>query len=363
MKRQHMLYPAIAALLAGLAAGCGGSPKSTKQTRPPSKTLSSVQIANKLKPSTVEVYGREGSGWFGGTGVLIDKKNGLVLTNAHVISGLATITVRYKSDEESATVVGQAPCEDVAVVKMASVPAGMREVEWAKTARNVKSGQPVTALGYPESFQSGYEQRVTVTNGTVSVDGPIGADPAPDLPHYASVIQHGATVNHGNSGGPLVNSRGQLLGINTLGNTRGGVVQSQFYAITIDHIRSLLSRLEAGKDIGYVGWDVVPYAEWKSYYGERKIGHQYGWSYHPRHNVGMLVLGVDPGSPAEQHHFTAGDWFTSLNGVTVNNVQQLCDVINSNEGHTMNVDGTTLTNGKDYTEPITLPKPVVGTSR
>jgi S1-C subfamily serine protease len=125
---------------------------------------------------------------------------------------------------------------------------------------NLSPGDSVTVLGFPGSLQQslntdqigGQATTVVSNTGTVSQVG-VKANPDPSLPAYQNTIVHQAPVNHGDSGGPLLNSKGQVVGVDTLTNTSN---QSQYYAIASDYIQRLLPALEGGQSRGLVGWSL-----------------------------------------------------------------------------------------------------------
>jgi S1-C subfamily serine protease len=166
----------------------------------------------------------------------------------------------------------------------------------------------VTALGYPGSLDVA-ERPLQATAGTVSsAIGPatIGAD----LPRYPALIRHQAPISSGNSGGPLFDDRGEVVGVNTIGSTGEGGLQNQNAAISIDRARSLLPDLMADRDSGYVGWDLVPLD-------------LFGGS--------LGVQGVDAGSPADQAGIEFGNVIKELDNTPVAVVSDVCDIINSKQ--------------------------------
>jgi S1-C subfamily serine protease len=337
---RSLAIAALAAFAIGVV-GCGSSKKSSSPAKP--VALSQPDLVAKVSKSTVEVFGREGKNQVGGTGVVVDAAKGLIVTNAHVISGLATVRVRFGTTEGPATVVGQAPCEDLALVKAITPPPGMASLPFG-SALKVRAGQKVTALGYPGSLQDPANAKLTSTVGTVSVDGTLAAKPDPGLPNYSSVIQHQAPINPGNSGGPLVDEYGQLIGINTLLNPGK---QEQNYAISVDHVKQFLPTLEAGKNVAYVGWDLFP-ANQLTTADVRSLAYNYKTG-----NVGMVVLGVDPGSQADKHHFQFGDYVQYINGTEIDTVGQACDILQSNENKIIDVKGYDMyKTGKSYHEKV-----------
>jgi len=288
--------------------------------------------------------------------VIIDATEGFVLTNAHVISGTSTITVTLPNHAQvHARVLGQAPCDDVAVLELNPNPGGLQAIELGQDG-DVEQGDSVTAIGYPESYQDPFSSDVkpTATTGTVSTTG-ISAEPDASLPRYDSLIQHQAPVNHGNSGGPLVDDQARLIGINTLANDigpSGEAIQGQYYAIGIDSIKQLLPTLEAGQNTGYVGWNLMANgADLDAQFTE-------AFGFQPPTSEGLLALGSDPGSPAYKHAIQAGDVIVAIDGSSVSTVPEICDVIESHgPGDVLTVDGvTTQDDGSlmDWTENIRL---------
>jgi S1-C subfamily serine protease len=170
----------------------------------------------------VRIQGKEG----GGSGVVVDAERGLVLTNAHVAVGLEGTKARVGDDastETPARLVAAAPCDDLAVMLLVNKPQNLQAIQLGDSS-GVKQGDHVTVLGYPGTFEEqrlgenvNQAQQLVATDGNVSAVN-VAATPDPSLPRFASTIQHQAPVNPGNSGGPLVNDKGQLVGINTLRN-------------------------------------------------------------------------------------------------------------------------------------------------
>ena len=151
----------------------------------------------------------------GGTGVIVDADKGMVLTNAHVVAGQTSIKATVGGDEVNARVLGQAPCEDLAVIQLNPKPPNLTEAELGDAKATAKSGASVTALGFPGAFEEEVtERKLQTTSGTVSSSiGPATlGDTLPELP---AVIQHQAPINPGNSGGPLLNDDNEVIGINT----------------------------------------------------------------------------------------------------------------------------------------------------
>jgi S1-C subfamily serine protease len=342
----------LVVLAGSLMAGCGGKNK-----------LSQTELIDKVKPTVVRIQGKER----GGSGVVIDTKRGLILTNAHVAVGLTAMKARVgdvESSEGPAQLVAAAPCEDLAVIKLVTQPPNLEAIDIGSSDK-VKAGQHVTVLGYPGSFQeekktgaAGQAEKLVATDGTVS-SANIAATPTPALPRFPSVIQHAASVNGGNSGGPLVDDSGKLVGINTLGNTgQAGEVQNQFYSISIDHIKSLLPKLEGGHSLAFLGWDLTPlstidlqdvFANDADYSSEggASLGADVAQKLNePPQDDGMYVLRSQTGSPAREANLGYGDLVETIEGQPVTKMQDVCDIISSKApGEKVAVRGIQINSG------------------
>ena len=179
-----------------------------------------------------------------GSGFVIDMQ-GRILTNAHVVEGANTVTVAFEDGVSAkATVLGRDQLYDLAVIKV-DVPAGELHPLKLGTVDSVEVGDPVVAIGNP----FGYAQ--TVTAGIVSAKGRILQSPEGNGRIIPNAIQTDAAINHGNSGGPLIDRHGDVIAINaqiadpsvTGTNANAGVG----FAIPIDLAKRALANLEQGK--------------------------------------------------------------------------------------------------------------------
>jgi serine protease Do len=263
----------------------------------------------------------------GGTGVVIDAERGLVVTNAHVVAGATSLNASVSGDQISVRVRGQAPCEDLAVLQLRPVPGSLRSATLGR-ARGIHAGDRVTALGYPGALESDLTQRkLQATEGTVS-SGIAAATISPELPKYPALIQHQAPISPGNSGGPLFNDKGELVGINTLASTGEGGRQNQNQAISIDRVRALLPDLMANRDSGYVGWDLIPIDAQTDF---------------------LFVEGTDADSPADRAGLGFGDAIVELDNTPVGDVPAVCDIVNSKEpGDRLKVAGLAIPTGRSF---------------
>lgn len=187
-----------------------------------------------------------GSGW------VYDAKRGLIVTNAHVVNEGETFKVGAGNKLVPAQVLAVAPCEDLAVLKVAQT-AGLQAVRLGSQAA-LSLGQTVVAVGYPQSASANAD--LTSTAGVVSVVKTTYSEQALDIPSYKNVVQTDAAINPGNSGGPLVDLDGKLVGVNSAGRTvspSGRTIQGQSFAIGVDRVKQILPTLVTGKSLSWLG--------------------------------------------------------------------------------------------------------------
>ena len=179
-----------------------------------------------------------------GSGFVIDK-DGRILTNAHVVEGASSVVVAFEDGVSAkATVLGRDALYDLAVIKV-DVPQSELHPLKLGTVSSVQVGDPVVAIGNP----FGYAQ--TVTAGIVSAKGRLISSPQGNNKFIPGAIQTDAAINHGNSGGPLIDRHGDVIAINaqiadpqiTGTNANAGVG----FAIPIDLAKRALANLESGK--------------------------------------------------------------------------------------------------------------------
>jgi S1-C subfamily serine protease len=188
-----------------------------------------------------------------GTGVLVDARHGLVLTNFHVVllgSGIRAGTPRKLRD---AQIRAAAPCDDLALLQVPGMR-GRRPIPLGNQD-HVEQGDPVVALGYPANASGG--KSLTTTAGVVaSVNTPLRIR-APGEPPYRNLVQTDAALAPGNSGGPLVGADGRLVGVNTLLLSGGEGAGGQGYAIGVDRVRTVLRDLRRGRSRAWFGAGVL----------------------------------------------------------------------------------------------------------
>ena len=208
-----------------------------------------------VEPSTVLVVPeRDGQPFGNGSGWVYDARRGLIVTNAHVVNDGETFKVGVGDQLVPATVVADAPCEDLAVLKVAQT-AGLKSIQLG-SQEALALGDTVVAVGYPQSASA--TSNLTSTAGVVSVVKTTYSEEALDIPAYPNVVQTDAAINPGNSGGPLVDLDGKLVGVNSAGRTTsqtGRTIQGQAFAIGVDRVKKVVPTLAAGRSLQWIGAD------------------------------------------------------------------------------------------------------------
>ena len=214
---------------------------------------SSEEIVAKVTPSTVLIEARRGEEKAGtGSGWVLDAAAGLIVTNAHVINSGTAFKAGVGDRLRDARVVGAAPCEDLALLRVDD-PSGLRTLALGSQAA-LRLGEPVVAIGFPGS--ASLSSKLTSTTGVISVVRSTYREPAVDVPVYPNVVQTDAAINPGSSGGPLVDSDGKLVGVNSAGRTKsadGRVIQGQSYAVGVDRVKEVTAVLRQGRSLGWTG--------------------------------------------------------------------------------------------------------------
>ena len=264
-----------------------------------------TEAAERITPSVVniEVKTRDKRGEHrgGGSGFLFTP-DGFILTNSHVVSGATSIDATLVDGTRySASVIGNDPHTDLAVVRISApnqIPAQLGDSD------AIRPGQLVIAVGNPLGFQT------TVTAGVVSALGRTMRAKSGRL--IDSVIQTDAALNPGNSGGPLVNSRAEVIGVNT------AVIlpaQGICFAIGINTAKWVATRLMRDgritrSYIGVAGQSVPLHRRVVRYYDLQV-------------ETGVLVAGVEKGSPAAAAGLRDGDVIIAFDGRPVSSVDDL----------------------------------------
>ena len=191
-------------------------------------------IIAKLEPSVVQISCLSFGGLSAGSGVIVHA-GGYVVTNYHVVSGaLATTITTSNTESFSATLIASDANQDVAILKINSSRTNFPAATIGSSA-NTKVGDQVVAMGFPLPFNPEMNGPASYTSGIISANR---------IFQGYQWLQTDAAINHGNSGGPLVNMQGEVIGINTLRilvDSSGDPVDNIGFAIPIDNIIALIT--------------------------------------------------------------------------------------------------------------------------
>ena len=251
-----------------------------------------------------------------GSGFLISQ-DGYIVTNEHVVRGAIEIVVTTTSGQRfSARIVGTDPLLDVALLKIDTHD--LPYIEWGKSYETV-IGEWVIAIGNPYGLFA-VNDMPSVTVGVISAlhrdfdrndDGRI----------YSDMIQTDASINRGNSGGPLVNTQGQAIGMNTIIFTEGGGSLGISFAIPASRIRSLIDELLKGGVkrnywIGIVATDL-----------NRMMAISLGLE----STEGAVVSEVEPQSPSDKGGIEPADVILEINGNPINNARAARELLSNTD--------------------------------
>ncbi len=241
-----------------------------------------------------------------GSGVVIDK-DGYILTNYHVVKNAEKITVKLSDDRKySGKVIGKDAKTDLAVVKIK--PSGKLVVAKWGDSDKIRVGDWAIAIGSP----FGLEQTVTVgiisaKRQNVEAQGNV----------YRDVIQTDASINRGNSGGPLVNIHGEIIGINTLIYSQSGGSVGVGFAIPINRAKEILETLKTkGKvERGFLGVKI------------EKVDDVFAKQYGLKEKTGVVVTDVVSGLSADKAGIKRGDIILEFGGQKIESAEKLQDIV------------------------------------
>jgi len=239
-----------------------------------------------------------------GSGVIVDAKKGYVLTNWHVVRNVDSVEVMLHDGRKlNVEWVRTDQPTDLAVIKvkpdrLIAAPLGDSD--------EMEVGDQVLAIGAPEGLPQ------TVTAGIISAKGRTTGNGG-----YESFLQTDAAINHGNSGGPLVNTRGEVIGINAAIVSQTGVNEGIGLAIPSNMARHVMEQLvDTGAVVrGYLGVTIQNVDE--------KLAKSFGLP----HTHGALVAQVAPDSPAAEASLKASDFIVAVNGKDTKNVNDLRNLV------------------------------------
>ncbi|MDX6456102.1 MAG: hypothetical protein QOD48_2209 [Gaiellaceae bacterium] len=309
-----------------VVASVPAQPAATRST-----TTTLTQLYKNVAPGVVDitVTSSGGSGLAGGaqaegSGFVIDT-SGDIVTNQHVVAGATSIKVRFQDGTvEKATLVGTDPSTDIAVIKVSGDSSLLHPLTFGSSS-SLLVGDEVAAIGspfgLPDSMTSGI---VSAVNRTIT---------APNKFSISGSIQTDAAINHGNSGGPLLNMSGQVIGVNAQIESDSGGNDGVGFAIPSDAVKSVANTLIAGQTVqhAYLGVQV----------GDSSSG------------TGAQVTTVKADTPASKAGLKAGDVITAIDGATVANADDLTAKINAHKPN-QKVTLTVTRNGKSLSIDVTL---------
>lgn len=271
-----------------------------------------IGAAEKISPSVVNVevhhsppHSRIGSKYYGARGAgsgFVFTDDGFVITNSHVVHKAVRIDVVLNDGRKlPAKLIGDDPYTDLAVIKLDA--SNLKPVEFGNS-KTLKVGQLVVAIGNPYGFQC------TITSGVVSA---LGRSLRTDSGRLIdSIIQTDAALNPGNSGGPLVNARGEVIGVNTAIIYPAQGICFAIPAYTAKFVAEKLikdGRIRRGY-LGMSGQDITPES-----YEIKTFGLQC--------EKGVMVMTVDKDGPADKAGLARCDVITAFDDVPVESVDEL----------------------------------------
>ena len=276
-------------------------------------SITSSRTVTQLAPLTFEdlLMGRQRSQLAKstslGSGVIVSKE-GHILTNHHVIAGMTEIRVQLTDGRNlAAALIGSDPATDIAVLRIeaanvVALPLGESD--------DLRVGQQIFAVGNPYGLEE------SVTRGIISAKGRQTASDS-----SIEYIQHDAAVNQGNSGGPLLSVRGEIVGINSAIFSRTGGWQGISFAIPSNTARRILEGIiKRGRMVrsylGVVMQEITP-----------ELARNFGLA----DMDGAIIIQVTPDSPAARSGLRPGDVVQTVNGKRVKGVQELRQIIASAE--------------------------------
>ena len=280
-----------------------------------------ANIIQSVEPGVVSVFVDLGSGQQAeGTGFVISA-DGDIVTNAHVVDGAQSVQVEFTDGNQlDADVVGRDSAADIAVL---DVKADNLPVVCLGSSDQVQVGDDVVAIGNALGLEGG----LSVTRGIISGPPRPGTGIASAI---ENVLQTDAAINHGNSGGPLVNSDGCVIGINTAIEDQA---QNVGFAIPIDHAKPIIDDIKAGRKPAFLG------------VGTTDLTPEIADELNVNVDSGAVVESVTAGSPASDAGIRRGDVIVKVGDNDIKNSGDISPAVrNHRPGDTVDV---TIVRGSD----------------
>lgn len=265
-----------------------------------------------------------------GSGFIISS-DGQIVTNAHVVDGAETVTVKFADGHTlMAEVIGSDPMTDIALLKVTS-PDALPAVSFGASSE-VRAGDEAIAVGNPFGLGG------TVTSGIISATSrDIHAGPFDDF------LQTDAAINQGNSGGPLFDADGKVIGVNTAILSPGGGSVGIGFAVPSDLVQEIVADLADDGKItrGWLGVQIKPMSE--------EIAQVLGFDA-PK---GAMVEAVTKDSPAAEAGLEVGDIILSFNGTAIAELRDLPRAVAALDPEAK-ADITLLRRGQEVTQTVTV---------
>jgi putative serine protease PepD len=333
---------------AGIYAGVGGGGHSATHTvvaSVPAQSAATTTAAatplttlyKNVSPGVVDIVvnttSQSDNGFFGGPGSqssqaegsgFVYDSNGDIVTNAHVVDGETAIKVRFQDGKVvTGTLVGKDESTDIAVIKVDA--ASELHPLTIGTSSGLLPGQTVVAIGSPfglaDSMTAGI---ISAVNRTIT---------APNNYSISGSIQTDAAINHGNSGGPLLDASGKVIGVNAQIESNSNDNAGVGFAIPIDAVKSVADTIISGGKVEHA-------------YAGVSIGDT-------SNDTGAQVSRVVSGSPADKAGLQAGDVITAIDGKSISTADDLTALVNTYKpGDTAKL--TVTRNGSTKTLTITF---------
>jgi putative serine protease PepD len=282
---------------------------------------SAAALYKREKDAVVEIHTTTEQGSATGSGFVIDKQ-GHIVTNEHVVEGATKVTVQFADQSEvQATIVGTDPSTDIAVLKVDRPASRLTPLSFA-SAGSLEVGDPVVAIGSPFGLDG------TLTTGVVSGLG--RKIEAPNGFTIENAVQTDAALNHGNSGGPLLDLQGRVVGVAAQIRSDSGGNVGIGYAVPGDTAQRVARELIS----------------------DGSVEHAYLGVSLPDSGAATIEQVVN-GSPADSAGLQAGDEVTAVDGTTIDSGDALREAIDAKKPG----DKITLTikrNGNERTVQVTL---------
>ncbi len=320
MLRSALSHRTFATLAAALALGAGGGGAAALALDGGTNTVERVVEAPSTQPAGVrsgtaltvnDIYRRaklgvvdivvtQGASKAEGSGFVVDKR-GDIVTNEHVVSSGGSIEVEFANGRKAAArVVGQDASSDIAVIRVSVRASELQPLAFADSSK-VQVGDGVVAIGSPFGLSG------TVTTGVVSALG--RSITAPNHFTITGAIQTDAPINRGNSGGPLLDTQGNVIGVNSQIETNSGDSSGVGFAVSSNTANRVAQTLVSGK----------------------KVGHPYLGVSLTDANGGAGVASVASGSPADRAGLRRGDVVTAIAGKRVTSSEDAVAAIDAHK--------------------------------